>query len=87
MFSIQREQVTLRDKLDQLFCLITGREQGVRFSDAFTGCVSRMELVVTFLALLELIRQRVIRVSQDNQFGEIYMFPGESKDYDRDVTI
>ncbi len=87
VFSIQREQVTLRDKLDQLFSLITGREQGVRFSDAFTGCVSRMELVVTFLALLELIRQRVIRVSQDNQFGEIYMFPGESKDYDRDVTI
>ena len=87
VFSIQREQVTLRDKLDQLFRLISGHEQGVRFSDAFAGCFSRVELVVTFLALLELIRQRVIRVSQDNQFGEIYMFPGESKDYDRDVTI
>ena len=87
VFSIQREQVTLRDKLDELFNLISSHEQGLRFSDAFAGCFSRMELVVTFLALLELIRQRVIRVSQDNQFGEIYMFPGESKDYDRDVTI
>ena len=87
VFSIQREQVTLRDKLEELFYLIGSHPQGLRFSAAFDSCASRMELVVTFLALLELIRQRVIRVSQDRQFGEIYMYPGENKDYDRDVTI
>ena len=87
VLSIPREHVTLRDKLDELFRLIGSHREGLRFSDAFSGCRSRMELVVTFLALLELIRQRVIRVSQDDQFGEIYMFQGDSKDYDRDVTI
>ena len=87
VLSIERERVTLRDKLEELFYLIGSHPKGLRFSAAFDSCASRMELVVTFLALLELIRQRVIRVSQDSQFGEIYMFPGESKDYDRDVTI
>ena len=87
VLSIRREQVTLRDKLEQLFRLIHSRRQGLRFSDAFADCAGRMELVVTFLALLELIRQHTVRVSQDDQFGEIYMFPGERSDYDRDVTI
>ena len=87
VLSVHREQVTLRDKLEELFYLIGSHPEGLRFSEAFAGCSSRMELVVTFLALLELIRQQVIRVSQDKQCGEIYMFQGESKDYDRDVTI
>ena len=87
VLSIEKERVTLRDKLEQLFYLIGSHSQGLRFSEAFADCRSRMELVVTFLALLELIRQRVIRVSQDRRFGEIYMFQGERKDYDRDVSI
>lgn len=87
VISIQRDQVTLRDQLERLFQLIGSSSRGLRFSQAFDEAASRVELVVTFLALLELIRQRVIRVSQDGPFGEIYMYPGESKDYDRDVTI
>lgn len=87
VLNLKREQVTLRDRLEHLFYLMGSHPEGLRFAEAFDDCRGRLELVVTFLALLELIRQRVIRVSQDRQFGEIYMFPGERKDYDRDVTI
>ena len=87
VLSIQREQVTLKDRLDVLFALISDQPQGVRFSQAFADCRGRMQLVVTFLALLELVRQGVVRASQDNQFGEIYLFAGDTKKYDRDVTI
>ena len=37
--------------------------------------VTRIELVVTFLALLELIRLRRVRVAQERNFGEIRVYP------------
>ncbi len=43
----------------------------MRFSDLFAGATSRTEVVVTFLALLELIRLHVIQCSQGEHFGEI----------------
>ena len=43
----------------------------IRFSDLFGADVSRIELVVTFLALLELIRLKQVRAIQKNIFEEI----------------
>jgi segregation and condensation protein A len=43
----------------------------LRFSELFVAMASRVEIVVTFLALLELIRLRQIRASQQNPFDEI----------------
>lgn len=43
----------------------------VRFSDLFGAAVSRVEVVVTFLALLELIRLKQVRAFQKNIFEEI----------------
>jgi segregation and condensation protein A len=37
----------------------------------FEGAASRTEIVVTFLALLELIRLKKVRVTQSEAFGEI----------------
>ena len=34
-------------------------------------CECKIELVVTFLALLEMIKQRVVRVYQSSSFGTI----------------
>jgi segregation and condensation protein A len=42
-----------------------------RFSDLFSGAASRIEVVVTFLALLELIRLKQVRAFQKNVFDEI----------------
>src|SRR6266576_3020751 len=43
----------------------------LRFSDLFGVAVSRVEVVVTFLALLELIRLKQVRAIQRNIFDEI----------------
>jgi segregation and condensation protein A len=43
----------------------------VRFSELFGAVVSRVEVAVTFLALLELIRLRQVRAIQRNIFDEI----------------
>lgn len=43
----------------------------VRFSELFAATTSRAEVVVTFLALLELIRLKVLVAEQAEAFGEI----------------
>lgn len=85
VLSIEREQVTLRDKLEHLYTLIAAHAGGLAFSEAFDHCRGKLELVVTFLALLELVRQQVALVSQGGPFGEIYLYPGDLSKYDRDA--
>ena len=43
----------------------------LRFTELFSGAASRAEIVVTFLALLELIRLKQIKAAQNEAFGEI----------------
>lgn len=45
----------------------------VRFGDLFGSVTSRLEVVATFLALLELIRLGQIRAVQNEEFGEILL--------------
>jgi len=45
----------------------------LRFDELFEG--SRIVVVVTFLALLELLRSGECRVRQDRPFGEIWIYP------------
>ena len=44
-----------------------------RFSTLMRHIRSRTELIVTFLAVLELIKQQRIKVTQERAFGEIYI--------------
>ena len=43
----------------------------MRFSELFAETTSRTEVVVTFLALLELIRMKQLRILQPEPFAEI----------------
>jgi segregation and condensation protein A len=43
-----------------------------KLSDVLEECVNRGEMVVTFLALLEMIRQGLVRVRQDRLFREVW---------------
>ena len=43
----------------------------MKFSELFAGVTSRSEVVVTFLALLELIRLKQLVAVQHEPFGEI----------------
>lgn len=87
VLSIAREQVTLRDCLDRLYQMLCETADGIAFSAAFANCQSKLERIVTFLALLELIRQRVVRIHQGNTFAEIYLYAGDLSQYDRDASL
>ena len=47
----------------------------MRFSELFARMASRVEIVVTFLALLELIRLKQVRAIQPDEFEEIEIAP------------
>jgi len=51
----------------------TEREPHVRFSLLLDRAQTRVEIIVTFLAVLELIKRRQIRAQQEGLFGEIVL--------------
>jgi segregation and condensation protein A len=64
------EHFTVSDKIEIILRRVAG-DVRLRFSDLFGTIASRVEIVVTFLALLELIRLKQVRATQANPFGEI----------------
>ncbi len=50
------------------------------FEELFVGEPSRMTIVITFLALLELIKSRVVRIYQAQPFGTIRLFRAVNED-------
>jgi segregation and condensation protein A len=64
------EHFNVSDKIDMILQRV-GNGAPLRFSDLFGAVVSRVEVVVTFLALLELIRLRQVRAIQKNLFDDI----------------
>jgi segregation and condensation protein A len=70
MQEIFGERFSVSEKIDTILQrLATGAP--MRFSDLFGAVVSRLEVVVTFLALLELIRLKQVRAFQKNIFEDI----------------
>jgi segregation and condensation protein A len=64
------EHFTVSDKIDVILRRVADGVR-VRFSELFGQIASRVEIVVTFLALLELIRLKQIRAMQPDPFGDI----------------
>jgi len=68
---VPREEIPLREKIREINFRLSRSPGGIRFRDLFTRGGSKLEVVVTFLALLELIRQRRAVAVQDKLFAEI----------------
>ena len=58
----------------------SGKARGFSFRSLFAGQSTREELVATFLALLELMRLRKIRVVQKQEFGDIWIGLGQTEE-------
>jgi segregation and condensation protein A len=68
---IFEDQFTVSDKIELILRWIDSSDGPLRFNDLFHTVVSRVEIVVTFLALLELIRLKQVRAIQPDPLGEI----------------
>jgi len=68
--SVRRDLFTIEEKINHLKTMLKLKKQ-VRFNDFFSDDADKIEVVVTFLALLELIKQKEAMVKQSKVFGEI----------------
>jgi len=66
------EHFSVSDKIDFIMKR-TASGVPLAFSELFANAASRVEIVVTFLALLELIRLKQLRAVQAEEFGEIQL--------------
>lgn len=71
--SLPAEVVPIETRIDELLQFLEGKESST-FQDLFINSTSRRDLVTTFLALLEMIRVKLIRVFQAEAFGPIRVY-------------
>jgi segregation and condensation protein A len=78
------QRVTIREKITQITRLLR-QNKHTSFRLLLNSTHSRLEIVVTFLALLELIKRRLIEVSQEGMFGDISVDAAENWQVDEEI--
>lgn len=70
--AIDLDRLSITDRINQVTDLL--RERGkTKFEDLFEGRGTRAEIIVTFLALLEMTRLRLTRLFQDGPLDAIFV--------------
>jgi segregation and condensation protein A len=67
------DTVSVRDRIVQIVEILESRES-VTFNELFSNSTVKSEVVVTFLAILEMVRLSLINIVQNTQTGIIRLF-------------
>jgi len=74
VYDITLDRITIEERIAQILEAVKLEGSGLLFSSLFHGASSKEDIIVTFLALLELIKMRLIKVYQRIPFGPIEIF-------------
>jgi segregation and condensation protein A len=69
-------RITIRERIKVIAEYIKQHHNGT-FEDLFTGKKHRLEVVVTFIALLELVKRQMVLAHQDGIFSQIEFEPAD----------
>jgi len=69
---IQREKLSTRERMSQVLERLHG-EQFIPFVSLFKVAEGRLGVVVTFLAIMELIKESLVEIVQNESFGPIHI--------------
>jgi segregation and condensation protein A len=72
------ERISIQDKMARIKSLLAERVQ-MYFHNMIQNTTSKTDVIVSFLALLELVKQRVVCVTQHAIFDEISIQPVETR--------
>ncbi len=70
VYALTKEEYTVEMKIHNILHVLMD-QASVLLSELFGQCKSKMEIIVTFMAILELIRLKEIVILQKQLFGEI----------------
>ena len=71
---VDRQEYDVGAKMQEIVKLLENYPEGIEFEKAFVKSGSSGEMVASFLAVLELRRLQVVRISQSMAFAPIYIF-------------
>ncbi|MGA9532392.1 MAG: segregation/condensation protein A [Anaerolineales bacterium] len=83
---VAKPVINIRDRISSIVDAIR-RIGRITFRSVLKDVHSRVEIVVSFLAMLELVKQRQVDVEQSELFGEIEISPAEGWRADQDVDF
>lgn len=81
VYYMSADQVTIDDRIEHVLGLI-GESKTLPFSRLFEDDRRKLVMVVTFMAILELIKMGHITFKQDDFLGEIMIYEKEQREYD-----
>lgn len=73
--AVQLEPLTVRERMSNVLVTLRGATEFVSFVDLFDHTEGRQGVVVTFLAILELVRESMLDIVQNEPFAPIYVRP------------
>jgi segregation and condensation protein A len=69
---ITKETLTVKDRMSKIMEVIEDKDV-IRVEEILEGTITRIQLIVTFVALLELIRLGLAKAYQEKEFGNIWV--------------
>lgn len=77
--NVVREDIRVEDCMARILSLLES-EDGLEFRLLFQGTPIKLLIIVTFMAILELVKQNMIFARQVSRFGEIRIYRRETSD-------
>jgi segregation and condensation protein A len=69
---IDFDRISITDRINQLSDILRARPS-VGFDELFAGARTRGDVIITFLALLEMTRLRLTRIAQESPYAQIHI--------------
>jgi len=73
LLDFTREKISIKDKMAVILDKLKEAEY-IIFQDLFSDSITRFEIIITFIALLELIKIQKVRALQFQEFGSIRIY-------------
>ena len=74
-YDVSREEISVKDKIAEVLQRLEGCTAGLDFMTLFSDTPTRMQVIATFLALLELMKMQAVKIYQNSNFSTIYLYP------------
>ena len=82
VLEVSVEKLSVKDKMNDILQTVEGRTDGMLFENLFAEQTTKIEIITTFLALLELMKHQAIKIFQNDNFSSIYIYPVENESMD-----
>lgn len=74
---VARQEISIEKRITEIMDMLHAANKWVNFFELFPFA-NREHIVVTFLAILELMKQNKITAEQDENFGDIWLYANDS---------